>query len=85
MNVINKLFYNMQLNKKSWRIRGVETDPTQNNEDDNITLKDKDIDLTISQEKGTSEVILTFKIDDKEYNILLYDEVIDFINKLKRR
>lgn len=85
MNVINKLFYNMQLNKKSWRIRGVETDPTQNDEDDNITLKDKDIDLTISQEKGTTEVILTFKIDDKEYNIILYDEVIDFINKLKRR
>lgn len=85
MNIFNKIFYNKQLNKKAWHIKGVETDPTQNDEDDNITINDKMINLTISQEKGTSEIMATINIDNKEYSFLMYDEIINFINELKRR
>jgi hypothetical protein len=85
MNIFNKIFYNKKLNTRSWRIKGVETDPTQNDEDDNITINDKMIDLTISQEKGTSDIIATINVDNKEYSFLMYDEIINTINELKRR
>lgn len=81
--LFNKVFYNKDLNKKSWRISGVETDPTQTDAD-NYDMIDKNIDLTITKEKVTSEIIATFNVDNKEYSFILYDEVIDFINELKR-
>lgn len=83
MNLFNKVFYNKQLHKKAWHITGVETDPSQTDSDDNITINDKMINLTITQEKGTSEIIATINVDDKEYSFLMYDEIINFINKLK--
>lgn len=84
MNIFNKMFYNKKLLKKAWCIKGVETDPTQNNEDDNITINDKMINLTLTQEKGTSDIIATINVDNKEYSFLMYDEIIDFIIKLKK-
>ncbi len=85
MNIFNRVFYNKKLNQKTWRINGVETDPTQNDDDDNLTINDKDIDLTISQEQGIKGILLTLKVDNKEYSFMLYDEIINFINKLNRR
>ena len=84
-NIFNKIFYNMELKKKTWRINGVETDPKQNDEDDNIKIDDKQIDLSIVQEKGTNEIIFTINVDNKEYSFLMYDEIIDFINKLRKK
>lgn len=82
--LFNKVFYNKNLTTKKWRINGVETDPTQK-DDENITLNDKTIDLTLSKEKGYKDIVLTLVIDNKEYSFMLYDEIIDFINKLNKR
>lgn len=83
MNIFNKIFYNKDISKKRWHITGVETNPNQTEQDDNIDIQDKLINLTISKEKGTQEVIATINVDDKEYSFIMYDEIIDFIKKLK--
>lgn len=85
MKLFNKLFYNKDLLKKSWHLKGVETDPTQQDNCDDYTLIDKAIDITIVKEKGNNPIILTLDVDKKEYNIVLYDEIISYINKIKEK
>jgi len=82
-NIFNRIFYNKQLNKKGWTIRGVKTDPTQNDEDDNIDIEDVDINLVITKEKGQKDLCATIQIDGNEYSFILYDEIINYINKLR--
>jgi hypothetical protein len=81
-NIFNKLFYNKDLNKKAWTIKGVETDPTQNEEDDDIKIKDTDINLIITKEKGLNDIMATIQVNGQEYSFIIYDEVIKHINKL---
>lgn len=83
MNIFNKIFYNKDFTSKKWHINGVETNPNQTEQDVNIDMQDKLINLTITKEKGTNEPIATINVDDKEYSFIMYDEIIDFINKLK--
>lgn len=83
--LFNSIFYNKELTTKKWRIVGAETDPKQINDDENFTINDKTIDLTITKEKGYNDIFVTLNIDNKEYNFILYDEIIKYINKLNNK
>lgn len=81
-NIFNKVFFNKDLNKKAWKIKGVQTDPTQNEQDDNIDIKDADINLIITKEKGLNDIMATIQVNGQEYSFIVYDEIIKHINKL---
>lgn len=81
-NIFNKLFYNKKIKRHTWEIKGVETDPTQNDEDDNVDIKDAKIYLTLSQEENDTNIITTIQVNGQEYSFLLYDEILDYIKKL---
>lgn len=83
-NLFNKIFYNKELNKKGWKIKGVQTDPTQNNNDDNIDIEDVDLKLILTKEKDTKEIVTTIQVKGQEYSFIMYDEIIEYINKLKK-
>ena len=82
VNIINKLFYNKEIKKKTWNIKGVETDPKQNEEDDNIKIENTDIKLTLSQEKGNKSIVATIQVKNSEYSFILYDEILDYIRRV---
>ena len=81
-NIFNLLFYNKKIKKKTWLINGVETDPTQNDKDDNIDIKDAKIYLTLSQEENDDNIVATIQVNGQEYSFILYDEIINYIKKI---
>lgn len=82
VNLFNRIFYNKKINKKTWLINGVETDPTQTDKDDDIKISDTKITLTISKEVNSKDIITTIQVKDQEFSFILYDEVIKYINDL---
>lgn len=82
-NIFNKIFYNKDLIKKAWRIEGSETDITQDHEDDNIKIDPLYLNLIITKEKDIDGIMATIQVKGQEYNFMLYDEIIDYINGIR--
>lgn len=83
MMLFNKMFTNLKITKKKFKIKAVETNPNQKETAKDIDIKDIDILLTLSQEHQDTNIIATIQANDKEYSFILYDEIIDYINKIK--
>lgn len=83
--LFNKIFYNKDITKKAWTIKGVQTDPKQKETDTDIMVKDANLKLILTKEKGVNGIITTIQVNDQEYSFMLYDEIIDYINKIKEK
>ena len=81
--LFNKLLFKRQVNKKGWIINAVETDPTQEENDTDISIKDTEVKIIIAKEQGFNDILTTLQVDGREFSFVLNDEIIKYINKLK--
>ena len=86
LNMFSKIPYLGNITEKSWKIRGVKTDPKKTEIDPNdiSDLKDVDMKLVISKEKNSKPVLFTIIVEENEYNFMLYDEILEYIDKIRR-
>lgn len=82
-NIFNKVFYSKKPKTKTWVINGVETDPKQTDDDKDIKIKDAKIKLTLAKEQDNANIITTIEVNGQEYSFILYDEIIQYVSKIR--